>query len=63
MMKDRNMEGPELLKTVVTSAMSKMNRKKAAKPNGTVIKMLGALNDLGFQKITEILKYTTAVIF
>lgn len=38
---------PEILKSKVKLALNKMNRNKAAGPDGIVIEMLSALNDFG----------------
>lgn len=47
----RNIDEPEILK----SELAKLNRNKAAGPDGIVIEMLEALNDFGIDTITAIL--------
>lgn len=47
--------GPEILKTEVEAALAKLNRNKAAGPDGIVTKMLTALDDFSIDKITEII--------
>lgn len=44
----------EILKTQVEAALAKLNRNKAAGPEGILTEMLTALDDFGIDKITEI---------
>lgn len=45
------MKGPKILKSEVRLAHLKMNRDKAAGPNGILIEMLSDLDDFGFMEI------------
>lgn len=49
------MDEPVVLKSEVKLALAMMNRNKSAGPNSIVIEILSALDNLGIDKITEII--------
>lgn len=51
----KNMEEPNILKSEVISTLSKMNRNKAAKPDGIVTEMQAALLDFSINQITNLI--------
>ena len=48
------MDGPTILKSEVKAAISKIKRNKAKGPDGIVIEMIQALDDLGIESVTNI---------
>lgn len=49
------MEEPVVLKSEVKLALAIMNRNKAAGPDSIVIEILSVLDNLGIDKITEVI--------
>lgn len=50
------MQGPEILKSKVISALAKMNRNEATGPDGIITEMLLALDDFGVDIFSEVIK-------
>ena len=48
-------EGPNILKSEVRTAIKMMRKNKAAGPDGVVIEMIEALEEYGVEKLTEII--------
>ena len=48
-----SVEGPNILKSEVRTAIRMMRRNKAAGPDGVVIEMIDALEDYGVEKLTQ----------
>ena len=48
-------EGPNILKSKVRTAIKMMRKNKAAGPDGVVIEMIEALEEYGVEKLTEII--------
>ena len=48
-------EGPNILKSEVRTAIKMMQKNKAAGPDGVVIEMIEALEEYGVEKLTEII--------
>ena len=58
------MEGPEILRSEMRAAMTKMKRNKTAGPDEIVIEVVTALEDIGIEKVTEVINeiYNTGEI-
>lgn len=50
------MQGPEILKSKVISALTMMHINKTTGQDGVIIEMLLALDDLGIDKFSELIK-------
>lgn len=48
------MEGPEIFRSKVRAAMTKIRRNKVTRPDETVIEMVTALDDFGIE-VTEVI--------
>ena len=48
-------EGPNILKSEVRTAIKMMRKNKSAGPDGVVIEMIEALEEYGVEKLTEII--------
>lgn len=51
---NKNMKGSEILKSEVKLTLAKLNRNKVTRPDGVVIEMFAALDDISIDKITNI---------
>lgn len=51
----RNIKRPKILKFVLKSIVDKLNINKVVDPDGILIEMFSALNDLGIDKVTDII--------
>ncbi|XP_047494947.1 uncharacterized protein LOC125043038 [Penaeus chinensis] len=52
---EKNMDGPQILKSEVRAAVGKMRKNKAAGPDEIVTEMVTAMEDFGIEKLTEVI--------